>query len=573
MATIPASQIVNVIPGVLSAGGDALDLNGLFLTNSTQVPLGSVVQFPTAAAVATYFGGNSHEAALAVDYFEGYINKTAAPGNLLFAQFNIAGAVGAYLRGGNISALTLAQLQSISGSLNIVMDGYARNAASINLSGATSQSNAATLIQTGLNGSPSTLASFTGVIAATTLTVSAASGAPLAIGQTLVGAGVTAGTRITALGTGTGGNGTYTINNSQSISSEAMTTQPTPVVVTYDSVSGAFNVASGITGAPSTVAFATGTISGSLLLTSITGAVLSQGSVAAVPAAFMNGVVAQTSNWATFMTTFNPDVSGNTNKLALAAWTSTQLNRFAFVCSDADLSPTTTVPATSSLGYLITQANYGGTYLIFEPGQEKAAFTCGIAASLDFGATNGRTTFAFRAQAGLAADVTDATVAANLIANGYNFYGAYATANQQFVFMQDGSVSGPFNWMDSYINQIKLNASFQQSLMNLLKNVNSIPYNTAGNTMIESALSDDIQESLNFGTIRAGVAPSSDEAVSVNAAAGVKINGTLATRGWYLQVLTPSAIVRQQRGTPECNFWYMDGQSVQRITLSSTNIQ
>jgi hypothetical protein len=47
----------------------------------------------------------------------------------------------------------------------------------------------------------------------------------------------------------------------------------------------------------------------------------------------------------------------------------------------------------------------------------------------------------------------------------------------------------------------------------------------------------------------------------------------LAQRGWYLQVLTPSATVRQARGTPVCNFWYMDGESVQKISLSSVNLQ
>lgn len=65
--------------------------------------------------------------------------------------------------------------------------------------------------------------SFTGSISGTTLNVSAfASGAPLAIGQTVFGSGVTGGTTITGLGTGTGGTGTYTVGTSQTVSSEAM---------------------------------------------------------------------------------------------------------------------------------------------------------------------------------------------------------------------------------------------------------------------------------------------------------------------------------------------------------------
>jgi hypothetical protein len=64
---------------------------------------------------------------------------------------------------------------------------------------------------------------FTGSIAATTLTVSAfTGGAPIIVGQTLYGTGVTPGTTITALGSGTGGTGTYTVSSSQTAASESM---------------------------------------------------------------------------------------------------------------------------------------------------------------------------------------------------------------------------------------------------------------------------------------------------------------------------------------------------------------
>jgi hypothetical protein len=67
-------------------------------------------------------------------------------------------------------------------------------------------------------------ASFTASISTTTLTVTAVGSGTLAVGQNVNGAGIPSGTVITALGTGTGGNGTYTINNSLTVASEAMTT-------------------------------------------------------------------------------------------------------------------------------------------------------------------------------------------------------------------------------------------------------------------------------------------------------------------------------------------------------------
>jgi hypothetical protein len=67
--------------------------------------------------------------------------------------------------------------------------------------------------------------SFTGSISGSTLTVSTApvaAQAPLTIGQTLYGAGISAGTTITGLGTGTGGTGTYTVSVSQTVASESI---------------------------------------------------------------------------------------------------------------------------------------------------------------------------------------------------------------------------------------------------------------------------------------------------------------------------------------------------------------
>lgn len=346
-----------------------------------------------------------------------------------------------------------------------------------------------------------------------------------------------------------------------------------PFLVTYDSIAGAFVFTTTATGTGATIDFATtNAIASALFLTKATGAVISQGAAAATPGAFMTGLIQVNNDWATFMTAFDPDVSDNTNKLLFAEWTSQQNDRYSYVCWDTDAAPKVTVPATTSLGYLLTLNEYSGTCLISAPDASMAAFVCGSAASLDFSEHNGRTTFAFRTQGGLSATVTDQTTGDNLITNGYNFYGAYATANQGFVFFYPGSVSGPFQWMDSYVDQIWLNAQFQLALMELLVNAKSIPYNAAGYSMIEAACLDPINQGLNFGVFRAGVTLSMAQAAEVNNAAGVSIDKTLGQRGWYLQVLDASPQVRQARASPPCTFWYMDGQSVQRISLASIEL-
>jgi hypothetical protein len=71
--------------------------------------------------------------------------------------------------------------------------------------------------------------SFTASISGNTLTVTAIAYGPLKVGQAICGTGILPGTVITALGTGTGQTGTYTVSISQTVPSESMTTAMRPL--------------------------------------------------------------------------------------------------------------------------------------------------------------------------------------------------------------------------------------------------------------------------------------------------------------------------------------------------------
>lgn len=572
--TIPANTIVSVTPGVLAAGGTALNLTGLMLTTSSRPPIGQVLSFPTALAVSTYFGASSPEATEAAVYFSGYDGSSIKPGALLMAQYP-QNAVSAYERGSSIASTPLTTLQGLSGTLTVTVDGFARTAGSLSLAAATSFSAAAGIIQNGLNAFDPTIASFTASIAGNNMTVTGVTSGIVGPGETVTGSGVAANTIITQQISGApGGTGVYLVSVSQNINSEPMTGVATPVTVTYDSVSGALVITSGVTGAISTIGYASGGLASPLGLTQLTGAVLSQGAAAATPAAFMSGIILTTTNWGSFMTIFNPDVPGSAvNKLAFAQWTSQQDNEYCYVAWDTDVNPQINNQATSSFGNQLIQAGYSGTCAVWEPTNlHHAAFVCGAIASINFNQTNGRATLAFKNQSGLTPAVTDPTSAANLQANGYNYIGAYATATQSFNFFYPGSVSGPFKWLDSYVNQIWLNSSFQAALITLLTNMPSIPYNTAGYSAISTALATPIAAGLNFGAYRPGVTLSGAQIAAVNAAAGANIAPTLQAQGWYLQISPASPPARQARTTPPMNFWYMDGESVQQMQLASIDL-
>lgn len=506
--TIPASELVNVLPGVLTAGGAAVELNGLFLTNSTAVPLGTVPQYASAADVGEFFGLLSVEYSMASVYFAGFNNSTQKPGNLLFSQYPTA-PVSAYARSGSWAGAALSDLTAIpAGVLTFTVDGVVKTSSSINLSAATSFSNAASLITAAFTGGPT---------------------------------------------------------------------------VTYDAQRQAFVATSGTTGAGSTITFGSGTISTALKFTAATGTVLSQGSVAYTPAAAMQAIVAVALNWASFTTLFEPLIA---DKLAFATWTSQQNSRYAYAVWDTD--PNAVVQGnTTDYGSQAKALGLGGSMpftgdptvaaslgiTMTDMVRPLAAFAMGTGASLDFDATNGRSTFAFRSQGGLYTGVLSATVANTLIGKGYNFYGAYATSSQNFMFLQPGQIGGAFKWADAYFNQIWMNGTFQNALMTFLAQSGSVPYNAFGYSAIESALMDPINAALNFGAIRAGVVLSGDQAVAVNAAVGKSIAGTISTRGWYLNIADPGAAARINRESPNMTFFYTDGGSIQQIELASINIQ
>jgi hypothetical protein len=84
-----------------------------------------------------------------------------------------------------------------------------------------------------LNTSSTTPApAFTASISGTTLTVSAIATGYLGVGAVIAGTGVTLGTTITAVLSASGGVGTYTVSNSLSLNSRAMTATVTPIPIT-----------------------------------------------------------------------------------------------------------------------------------------------------------------------------------------------------------------------------------------------------------------------------------------------------------------------------------------------------
>ena len=496
MSTIPFSQVVQVVPSVLSANGIAVDLNGLVLTQNALAPNGTVLQFADAAAVQSYFGASSDEATVANIYFNGYEGGTQLPGNLLMTRYPET-AVAGWLRSGSLAAVTLGQLQAFTGTLEIAVAGVVKTSGTINLSGATSFSNAATIIQ-------------------------------------------------------------------------AAFTSP-GFAVTYNSTQSAFVFTTTATGATQTMSYAaTGTLATNLRLTQAASAILSQGSDAAVPADFMAGILTQNQNWATFMTVWEASMS---EKEDFAQWSNSASPRWLYVCQDSDVNALV-ANSTVTFGNYLQVNQLVGTLPIFGD-KTHAAFVCGFAASLNFTRLNGRATLCFKSQSGLVPSVTTSTAATAVESNGYNFYGAYGSNNpaNNTNWFSPGSVSGDWLWADTYLNQIWLNANLQLAMVNLLTSVGAVPYNSQGNGLIYSAALDPINAAINFGAIRAGINVSASQAAQIQYALGFNAAPTIASQGFYLQILEATAQTRAARLSPPITLYYQDGEAVQQIVMASIAIQ
>ena len=339
-------------------------------------------------------------------------------------------------------------------------------------------------------------------------------------------------------------------------------------LVTWDAVREAFVISSGTTGNASTISYVTGTAADGLMLSQAKGADLSQGADAATPKAYMDELVQITQNWALFTTAFEPDLAG---KKEFAMWANGRGNRFGYVAWDTDVTakdPT----KTTSFGYWLRQNKVQDTVPVFGD-VSHAMFVLGFAASLDFDRRNGRSTLAFKYQGGLTPSVTNASDAAGLEANGYNFFGPYAAAKENFNFMYSGAISGEWKWLDTFLKQIWLNANLQLAMVHLLMGVGSIPYNSEGYAMIEAACLDPINAAINFGAIRTGVALSESQKAQIRNALGRDASGTIFAKGYVLQIDPATAAIRSDRRSPTMTLYYADGGSVQRLNLASIAIQ
>ena len=354
----------------------------------------------------------------------------------------------------------------------------------------------------------------------------------------------------------------------QSEVATALQAKITGTTVTYNSNLNAFIVVSATTGENSSVSVATGISADALGLSSVTGAVAQAGMVAMSEDANMTAIARADGNWVSFTTLYS---AGNDEVIALAEWTNNQKVEYAyFPYTD---SQSNTVPSNqNNLPNVLKNADYEGTVLLFGI-IDHAVAAMSIWASVDWNRYNGLPTMAFRSQNGLAASVTDETIAENLLSMNVNYYGRYASRVEDFTFFYNGKlVGGDFGFIDAYIGNIWLRNALQNAILNGLQQVARTPYTDAGYNQIRAWCLDPINRGLNNGVIQAGLNLSEAQKAQLYNEIGQDVSEQIYTDGYFLLVEDPGAQARVERETPVCGLWYTYGGAVQKIELPATVI-
>jgi len=336
-----------------------------------------------------------------------------------------------------------------------------------------------------------------------TLTVTAIDGT-LAIGQLIAGSGITGSPTITALGTGTGGIGTYILStDSLTISSEAMTAGAASALwslttVTYDSVRGSFNLTGGTTGdADISVTAGTGgnDIAAQLGWLAVSTIFSAGSAIQTVPEVLIESADAS-NNFGSF--TFLPTLT-EAEIVSAAEWNLARNNQFMYSvrCTAANASSLQAALADIG-GVTITLAPIATEYPELVPMM--------ILAATDYTALNSTVNYMFQffnltpsVSTNADADIYDAL--------NINYYGQTQTAGQLLQFYQRGVMQGlPVDPADqnTYANEIWLKDAAGAALMTLLLALPKIPANLAGKAQITAILQSVINQALFNGTISVG---------------------------------------------------------------------
>jgi hypothetical protein len=508
--TISTEFLVSTVPGVVSGQGQSIQFNGLILTESTSIPIGSIQPFTNLSAVLAYFGSASAEYDMAQYYFKGFNGSTQKPGMLYFFQFNTDN-VAAYLRGGTYAS-TLNAIKAItSGSIAIDIDGTTETVSAINLSSATSFSNAASLITTAAAGAFT--CSYDAQLAAFVIE-SPTTGATSTIDFPATSALCT----LLNLPQASGG----VLSQGAAIAD----------VATYMTAIDAANrnwVSFSTTFEPDT------------------------------------DIKLEFAQW----------VNGSENYAYIAWDTeaatalSSDSTSFAYL-----INGVTTVDANGNTTVVTAPTyDYDNTVVVYDTAAIAAALQ-GFMASVNLNQPQGWVDYAYLQQSGLASSVSSRTTSEVLESKRVYFLGDFASPTTAYKMGWAGAISGVFDWLNDFLGNRYIRAQLEQAWMDFRSQRKNLPFNDASYSTIVQVFANNVFEpAKTLGAVNAGVALDEIQTIEINTLANVDDAARLVEQnGYYIKVI-PATTAQRNARVLDVNSWYTSGGSVSRISISVFLVQ
>ena len=505
---IDPNVIVPVTTGVqqVPQGAGILALNGL--TTNPLIPTSTpVVQFTDSDSVGQYFGITSNEYLQSLIYFKGTDQSAIVPPYIYFSKYiNVATAP--YIRSQTIANTTTALANIVKLKSTNTFTFY--------------------------NGT--SLITATNVVLGTLSSLSAvASALQTAIQSTLSTATVT-------------WDGTL---NQFSLSNGVVASAGTPSTLSFDPAQAVTN------------------LNDLMGLSSATNAYLSQGSVALTPAQNLDNIVDYVLDTANFYPVDNLGDATTTTFLGLAQWISTVgNNRYGLFLFDASPAETQS-PDTTSLQALITSNLYANTS-VFYNNVNLCVVAGTVFASSDYTQPRSAVTACFKSQAGIIPTVSSTTVAKVLLAKGTNFYGLYGLATATYAFLQAGSISGSYKFIDNLIASIWIERNIQLALFNLFTAVNEVVNDNVGYGQIKDQITTVLNANITNGVIALNVDLSAYKQ-EILSKYGVDVT-ILSNAGFYIIATPATAQQRQIRVTPQWIILYVKGNAIQELPITITQL-
>lgn len=305
-----------------------------------------------------------------------------------------------------------------------------------------------------------------------------------------------------------------------------------------------------------------------LKLTAATGAQKSNGSAVKTGEQVMNMLTDGNQNFILFTTLAE---LSDEQKESYCRFASNSNSRFGYVYTDN--SQAALIPNNPECFHqkVVIANNYDSIFPMFGDLQY-AMLPLAYAASLNFNATNGRVSFKFRRFTSMVANVNRLADAMALDSNGYNYLGAYGLNATLADYASQGKITGQYIWLDSFIDQVWLNANLVTSFLALFLANQSYPFNVRGYATVETAVGNVASRGLTYGAVQTGITLDPEQLAIVTGETGLDLESVLFNQGWYFYIPPQRGETRLERVLSGTIFYWVDGQLIQSIKMSSTTI-